>query len=162
MDRRWHYRRHHYRLLKKMKAPLEAFETILNWVAKAAAADYQFAKPVPQRKKLLESLFHKLGMNYLKPKEKEMKFPYCGQKVDMVFHDAKAAIASLLTCPCLAQDENMLFHEDDPFAKPPARITELSDINSGRCYLESHKALIKEPYEILLMIPMSWDRTELE
>jgi hypothetical protein len=101
-------------------------------------------------------------MNDLKPKEKEMKFPYCGQKVDMVFHDAKAAIASLLTYPRLAKDENMLFHKDDPFVKPPARIKELSDINSGRCNLESHKALIKEPYEILLMIPMSWDRTELE
>ena len=149
-------------ILKKMKAPLEAFETILNWAAKASAVDYRFAKPVPQRKKLLESLFQKLGMNDLLPKEKEMKFPYCGQKVNMVFHDARAVIASLLTCPRLAKDENMLFHQDDPFAKPPARIKELSDINSGRCYLESHKALIKEPYEVLLMIPMSWDRTELE
>jgi hypothetical protein len=149
-------------ILKKMKAPLEAFEIILNWAVKAAAADYRFAKPVPQRKKLPDSLFQKLGMNDLQPKEKEMKFPYCGQKVDMVFHDAKAAIASLLTCPFLAKVDNMLFHQDNPFAKPPARIKELSDINIGRCYLESHKALIKEPYEVLLMIPMSWDRTELE
>ena len=71
-------------------------------------------------------------------------------------------IASRLTCPHLAKDKNMLFHEDDPFAKPLTRIKELSDINSGCCYLESHKALIKKPHEILLQIPMSWDRTELE
>jgi hypothetical protein len=49
----------------------------------------------------------------------------------MVFHDAKAVIAPLLTCPHLAKDETMLFHEDDPFDKPPACIKELSDINSA-------------------------------
>ena len=72
-------------ILKKTKAPLEAFETILNWAAKAAAADYRFVKPVPQRKKLLVSIFQNLGMNDFKPKEKEMKLPYCGQKVNTVF-----------------------------------------------------------------------------
>jgi hypothetical protein len=64
-------------ILKKTKAPLKAFETILNWAAKAAAVNYQFVKPVPLHKKLLVSIFQKLGMNDLKPKEKEMKFPYC-------------------------------------------------------------------------------------
>ena len=54
-------------------------------------------KPAPQRKKFLLSLFQKLGMNDIKPKEKDMKLPYCAQKVKMVFHDAKAVIASLLT-----------------------------------------------------------------
>ena len=48
-------------ILKKMKAPLEAFETILIWAAKAAAADYRFAKPVPSARNFSCLYFTSLG-----------------------------------------------------------------------------------------------------
>jgi hypothetical protein len=61
---------------------------------------YCFCQPSPDpHTKQFSFLDFMLGLDGFKPKEKNVIFPYFGQEVNMVIHDAGAMIASLLTCP---------------------------------------------------------------
>ena len=50
---------------------------------------------------------------------------------------------SLLSRPLLNHDENFMFHEHkDPFVVP-SRSGDIGDINAGRCFRKTYKALVK-------------------
>jgi hypothetical protein len=79
----------------------------------------------------------------------------------MVYFDAREVFASQLSCPILNQDESFLFHEQkDPFAEPPTS-ENVGDINTGRCYHDTYKALIKKKgLDMLLPSILAMDKTQ--
>ena len=70
-------------------------------------------------------------MNGLIPKEKPLYLPYSKRMVSMIYFDATQVFASLLSCPFLNCNENLLLHEHrDPFVVP-SRSGDIGNINSG-------------------------------
>ncbi len=97
-------------LLKDMKVPLKAFSFILNWAAKSNERVHLFKVGCqPSLKKVIKNLYQRYNMNGLISKEKQLYLPYCKRTVLMVYFDASAVFALLLSCPTLNQDE---YHHD--------------------------------------------------
>jgi hypothetical protein len=152
-------------LLKDLKAPLSAFQYILNWAAKANANGHTFQVGCqPSREKVTKMLFNRYNMNGLVPKEKKLYLPYSKRIVTMVYFDARQVFASLLSCRSLNKDECFMFHEQgDPFAVPDARTSVIGDINSGRCYRETYKKLVKNPQsDMILPCVLAMDKTHID
>jgi hypothetical protein len=102
-------------------------------------------------------------MNGLIPKEKQLYLPYSKRIVSMVYFDASAVFASLLSCPTLNQDEYFLFHDQkDPFAQP-SKSADVGDINTGRCYRKTYDALVKKVgVDIILPTILAMDKTHID
>jgi hypothetical protein len=103
-------------------------------------------------------------MNGLVPKEQKLYLPYSKRIVTMVYFDARQVFASLLSCRSLNKDERFMFHEQgDPFAEPDARTSVIGDINSGRCYRETYKKLVKNPNsDMILPCVLAMDKTHID
>ena len=152
-------------LLKDLKAPLSAFKHILNWAAKANENGHQFQTSCqPSRETVTKMLFSRYNMHGLVPKEKKLYLPYSKRIVTMVYFDARQVFASLLSCRSLNKDECFMFHEQgDPFAVPDARTSVIGDINSGRCYRETYKKLVKNPQsDMILPCVLAMDKTHID
>jgi hypothetical protein len=153
-------------LLKDLKAPLSAFQYILNWAANANENGHVFQVGCqPSREKVTKKmLFNRYNMNGLVPKEQKLYLPYSKRIVTMVYFDARQVFASLLSCRSLNKDERFMFHEQgDPFAEPDARTSVIGDINSGRCYRETYKKLVKNPNsDMILPCVLAMDKTHID
>jgi Plavaka transposase len=151
--------------LKKLKAPLICFQEVLAWASRAHSMGYQFSGVTqPTRKTLLEKLCRKNCMTGLQPQEKKLRLPQSKQVVKMIYYDAKAVFSSLLSCPILNQDENYLFHEENPFSCPPDTTGgTVGDINTSRGYIKTHASIIKNNNEdVLLPCIFALDKTQCD
>ena len=152
-------------LLRELKAPLKAFSRILNWAAKSNASGHLFKVGCqPSREKVVKNLFTRYNMNGLIPKEKQLYLPYSNRTVSVVYFDASEVFASLLSCPTLNKDANFLFDDQkDPFAAPSSRSSHVGDINTGRCYRKTHRALVKKKgVDIILPSILAMDKTHID
>jgi len=150
-------------LLVKKRAPLHLFDDIFKWHTKNLSAK----RAIP-RKEMMERLNERYNTEGQKPYLlKNMTLPFSQAIVNVVCHDAKQSVVSLLTDPNI-KPEDYLFHNDDPLAPPPESPTIVGDINTSRCYRETWKELIQpEPtiidakgvtrHKVLLMTPMYMD-----
>jgi len=151
-------------LLKDLKVPLKAFSLNLNWAAKSYERGHLFKVGCqPSREKVIKNLHQRYNMNGLIPKEKQLYLPYSKRTVSMVYFDASAVFASLLSCPTLNQDEYFLFHDQkDPFAQP-SKSADVGDINTGRCYRKTYDALVKKVgVDIILPTILAMDKTHID
>ena len=90
---------------------------------------------------------------------KNLLLPHSKSMVDLVVHDFKEQIQSLLTDPRIS-DTDYLFLNDDPFSPPPDQFTTVGNINTGLAYCETYKDLIVDPTkEVLLPILFYLDGT---
>ena len=152
-------------LLKELKAPLSAFQYILNWAAKANENGHVFqVNCQPSRETVTKMLFNRYNMNGLVPKEQKLYLPYSKRIVTMVYFDARQVFASLLSCQSLNKDECFMFHEQGgPFAVPDSRTSVIGDINSGRCYRDTYKKLVKNPQsDMILPCVLAMDKTHID
>jgi hypothetical protein len=152
-------------LLRDLKAPLKAFTLVLNWAAKSNASGHVFKEGCqPSREKVMRNLYERYNMNGLIPKEKQLYLPYSQRTVSVVYFDASEVFASLLSCPTLNQDENFLFDSaKDPFVAPSGKASHVGDINTGRGYRKTYKALVKDiGVDILLPCIMAMDKTHID
>jgi hypothetical protein len=152
-------------LLKDLKAPLSAFQHILKWAAKANDNGHIFQGSCqPSRETVTSMLFDRYNMNGLVPKEQKLYLPYSKRIVTMVYFDARQVFSSLLSCRSLNKDEHYMFHDQgDPFAAPDPRTSVIGDINSGRCYRETYKKLVKNPQsDMLLPRVLAMDKTHID
>ena len=141
-------------LLKELNAPLKDFSSILKWAGKANEAGHIFCPQCqPSRTRVIHNLYCRYNMKGLIPKEKEFFLPYSRRIVTMVCFDAREVFASLLSCPMLNRNENYLFDspEKNPFI-PLTKSPIIGDINTGRFYQKTYKALVKNP-EIDMILP---------
>ena len=94
-----------------------------------------------------------------------MYLSYSKHIVTMVYFDARQVFASLLSCRSLHKDKRFTFHEQsrDPFAVPDARTSVIGDINSGRCYRETYKKLVKNPQsDMILPCVLAMDKMHID
>ena len=93
-------------LVRDLKAPLKAFNLILNWAAKSNESGHIFhVGRQPTHKKVMKNLYDRYNMHTLIPKEKQLYLPYSQRVVKVVYFDASAVFASLLSCPTINRDE---------------------------------------------------------
>ena len=81
----------------------------------------------------------------------------------MVYFDANAVFAFLLSCPTLNQDEYFLFHvQKDPFAQP-SKSADVGNINTGRCSRKTYNALVKKVgVDIIFPTILAMDKTHID
>jgi Plavaka transposase len=151
-------------VLQVLNAPLIAFNHVLKWAAQANDSGHVFKVDCqPSRKNVVQKLYCRYNMKGLIPKEKLLYLPYTKRTVSMIYFDASQVFASLLSCPFLNRDENFLFHEHkDPFVAP-SRSGDIGDINTGRCYRETYKALVKNRgVDMILPTIFAMDKTQVD
>ena len=152
-------------LVRDLKAPLKAFNLILNWAAKSNESGHIFhVGRQPTHKKVMKNLYDRYNMHTLIPKEKQLYLPYSQRVVKVVYFDASAVFASLLSCPTINRDESFLFHDArDPFVAPDEDNPNIGDINTGHCYVETYKALVKrKDVDIILPSVLAMDKTHCD
>lgn len=150
-------------ILKRLKAPLKAFSEIMKWSKESAEMKFRHGSAKTDRPSFMQSIIDRLKTKSLLPKQKEFILPTSKEKVQIVYHDAAAMIASVLSDIEIVNDETLLFHNDDPFEPPPKFISTLGDINSGRCYQKSYEAVVKDPTrEALLLYPLQMDKITID
>jgi hypothetical protein len=82
-------------LLKKLKAPLKAFSSILQWAGKANEQGCIFRPQCqPSRTRVIHNLYCRYNMKGLIPKEKEFFLPYSRRIVTMFYFNAREVFAS--------------------------------------------------------------------
>ena len=79
-----------------------------------------------------------------------MTLPRSGARVNVIYHDAKAAVVSLLTDPWFA-DDDWLHFGDNPLQPPPKDLDYLADINTGLAYTKTYEKLITKPGKQMLV-----------
>ena len=133
-------------LLAKARAPLNLYDNIYKWHTNNLDA----VKVVPH-KALLLNMKKRYHLNESAPRLlKSITLPHSRACVDLVVHDFKWQVQSLLTDPRIRQCD-YLFHDNDPFAAPPEHLSYISDVNSGLAYRETYKKLITDPTKQVLL-----------
>jgi len=146
------------RLLRQTKASLATYDLMMQWHF-WASGKIRHDQPVSthpdyvSREKLFKLLRRRYNYDHKKwTMVREIILPYSRARARIVLNDAQAAMQSLLTDPRI-RDEDYLFFDDNPFAPPPDNLDYIGDLNTGRSYIETYKALIRDPSkEILLPI----------
>ena len=77
--------------------------------------------------------------------------PGTGARVDVIWHDFRQQLVSILTNPRLT-DQDFLHINQDPFA-PPEDGNYIGDINTGLSYNQTYHKLIKDP-ERQMLVPI--------
>jgi len=98
------------------------------------------------------SLMNRLAIRYgFKNKAKDqlynvnpMTLPGTGAKVNLVWHDMRQMVVSLLTDPRITDDMKLHF-DDNPLVPPPNEVRKIGDINTGAAYRESYKKYCHNP-----------------
>lgn len=148
-------------ILKRKKAPLNAFAEVLEWHLKESNEIKQHetlkdTEKYHHRNTLLKKLIPRYNLQGLMPKLKKLKLPSSKVVAQIPYRSAKDCIVSLLTDPRF-QDEDYLFWGDDPLGKPPEVVTHLKDLNTGDAFLKSHEKMITKPNQVLVAVPMYID-----
>ena len=160
-------------LLHRKKATLDTYEEVMEWHLRSSGmlqpamnlGDYVHYH---SRKKIIKKLQIRYNgpANYDKPKipkplfhTKHTVLPVSKAKVELIYHDARDCIVSLLTDPRFTDDDWQHF-DDDPQAPPPDDLEYYGDTITSEAYLATHKALITDPTkQMLIMVQLYIDAT---
>ena len=132
--------------LSDRRVPWNLYDDIMEWHDKHSGD----TSAVVSQYVIMNRLAERYNSKISAPKVvKDVILPCSKAKVNLVMHDAKAQIVSMLTDPRI-KDDDWLFHNDDPFCPPPKDFKILGDINTGRAYRETYKKLVKDPTKDVL------------
>jgi hypothetical protein len=140
-------------LLNHANAPLYLYSKILNWVTSSLSAGTNFRSQQFSGKKALsrEGLLEVLNECYGSQKKcfptlKAVTLPKSHVKFNVIYFNFLEQMFSLLSGTTLIKAENLLFHNDDPFAPPPNQNPkELHDINDGSVYRPAYQKFVHVP-----------------
>ena len=135
-------------LLRRKGATLDTYDETMRW--HLAESGNNNPDAFISRQRLLKMLGkrYNVGANYLQ--ERTVVLPSTGAKVNLIYHDARENVVSLLTDPRFG-DDDFLHFDNDPLAPPPKDLDYVADINTGASYLETYKKLIKNPKKQMLV-----------
>ena len=144
--------------LKLKKAPLNAYSSLIEWHfwQSGKLSEYEKLGECPLyivRETLLKWLNKCYNMEMKKPYTKLVKLPVSGQTMRLTLHDTAAVIQGLLTDPRL-KDADYLFYDNDPLAPPPKSHTTLGDLNTGKAFQHTYKALKIDPSKGEQLMPL--------
>ena len=149
------------RILIKKRAPLDTYQAVMAWHLQEIGL-LAWDEPVGQsphfisREILMPRLRKRYHMDHQYAKPITITLPHSKSKVVVWKKLARENVLSLLTDPRWT-DNDWLYFEDDPFAKPPENHPFVGDLNTGEAYEVTHKKLITKPNQILVGIPLYID-----
>ena len=159
-------------ILLKKKASLDTYNSVMEWHLRATGKlkTHQMLKDgrhvYISRKKLMAKLAKRYGMDYKNlVQTRELILPCSKTRVDIVYHEARDCVVSLLTDPRFRPEDYLFFGRDpdgegdpDPFAPPPDKFSNIKDINTGLTYTKMHTKYIQDPTkQILVPTPLYED-----
>ena len=137
-------------VLARKKAPLDAYDEVMAWHKKEMGQDEGFES----RHTVIKFLARRHNWPKELVKQSRILLPSSQVKVNIIHHEFEDMVASILTDPRFG-DEDFLHFGNDPLAGPPDDLDHIADINTGRCYIETHKKLITKPGRQML-VPIVW------
>ena len=115
------------RILKRKRVPLCLFDEIMNWANQSVKyKGYQFENPPFTRNSIINTLFTRYDLHGLKPQKRTIQLPSSNREVEVVIHDVRQAIYSILCDPFLNQDHKYYFKD---FETPILPINRNNSIN---------------------------------
>ena len=117
------------------------------------------------RNSILEKAFRSNHLTGLKPKVIPLNVEGVPQRINIVVHDFKQCMYSLLMDKNLMKPENLLLSEnhDLSFTNHPEKQKVLDDIDTGKCYQMAYEEYIKdETKELLCPIIFFIDKTHTD
>ena len=148
-------------VLQRKKTPLNAYPELLEWHLRETGEiqpneTLQHTKDYTHRGPLLEELSKRYNLGTIKPKIKKVTLPSSKAVVSIPHRNAADCIVSLLTDPRIEEDD-YLFWGGCPWAAPPEKVKKVSDLNTGRACLKTHKKVITKKNQVLVLVPMHMD-----
>jgi hypothetical protein len=148
-------------VLIRKKATLDTYEQVMRWHLEETGDLGRYeplgrCKHFISREKLMQKLRKRYNMDKKYATPHVTLLPHTNTKVTIWKKLARDNVVSLLTDPRW-KDEDWLYFDDDPFAKPPTNLDYVEDLNTGEAYLETYKKLITKPNQILVAIPLYID-----
>ena len=155
------------KLLKTAGCPIYLFNQIKEWAHESAVGGVgvegvQWKERSAKRAAVLADIRKRFNMEETAPSQLEVTLPGSGERVTITLHDFKQQVYSLLSDPVAMRDENLLFHNDDPFA-PPTSCDTLKDVNDGSVYHDAYKVHCKVGDRDVLACPIFFiDKTHVD
>ena len=114
--------------LRKTKASLDTYESVMDWHLREtrklqnwqSLADSEDCISREKMFKRLKKRYNINDQNFLQVKPHIL--PHSHNKINIALNDAQFVLQSLLTDPCIL-DEDYMFFNNDPFAPPPEEVT---------------------------------------
>ena len=135
-------------LLRKKGATLDTYDDVMKWHLEESGNDNPQA--FISRHILLKKLAKRYNVSSDYLKERTIVLPSTGSKANIIYHDARENVVSLLTDPRFCDDDYLHF-DHDPMAPPPTDLDYIADLNTGESYLETYKKLITKPGKQMLV-----------
>ena len=136
-------------LLKKKKAPLDTYDAVQQWHERHSPPCNRLEKP-KSRPQIIKMLQERYNFPQKLAEVQSVLLPHSQARVNVICHDAEAAVVSLLTDPRFSDDDFLHFN-DDPLAPPPSDLDYIDDINTGMCYTTTYHDLITDPKKEMLV-----------
>jgi hypothetical protein len=154
-------------LLKTCNTPLYMFDKIMGWANKSRwVHNYDFLPTqIAARDKFVGSLKNQFDYNCLEPTTCEILLPGSNSKGNLVLHDFKDCLYSLLSDPQLMDENNLLINPDDIFGSPlnKSKHNTISDVNTGDVWRMAHKQYVQsDQSELLCPIIFFIDKTHTD
>jgi hypothetical protein len=122
-------------LLRRKGASLDTYDAVMKWHLETSG------NRNPQAFISRHTIMKMLGERYNIPrtylKERTIVLPSSGAKVNLIYHDARDIVVSLLTDPRFSDDDFLHFN-NDPLAPPPDDLDYIADLNMGLAYRETY------------------------
>ena len=146
-------------LMRDIGAPLKTYGKIRSLFKDAITDRVALTTTFRHRHTAIKHFSQRFGMNGLYPTILTQTSPINNRYYPVPVHNAQAMIESLLYSS-LAQDEsNLLFpNPDNPLDPPPAEVTVIADIDTGRSYRTAYKTLCHRPNHVLCGIIVYIDK----
>jgi len=126
-------------LLEKFEAPLYAHAELSNLIQLAALSGCDLTQPSSSRKSMINQASSRLGLDGLKPTQKNVDLAGGGSAQVSVF-DFRNQVVDLLTDPRLVDD--LLINWENPSEPPPFDKTKISKVLMGDWYSRTHSDTI--------------------
>jgi hypothetical protein len=142
-------------ILQSHQAPvaplyIEINKWVRNWQY-TTAFDYN---PKP-KSSLISSLESRFDYSHMHPKTIQVTLPKSSEKVPLTIHSFEDVMYSLLRDEYLMQDDNLLFHNNNPFAPPPTQTPEVYyDINDGENYRNAYNLYCSKQQDEAVLCPI--------
>jgi len=149
-----------HKLIKK-RATLDTYNDVMQWHLEESKklgrnAPLGKSKYYVSRDKLMQKLRKRYDMQKKYATPRTIVLPHTNSKVVIWKKLARDNVIALLTDPRW-KDEDWLYFDENPFARPPEKGPIAEDLNTGQAYQKTYNELITKPNQILVAIPLYID-----
>ena len=152
-------------LLREASAPHNLLDKIWKWARSSVLRGVNFQTSF-SREQVVKKLKKRCGETGCgDPIFEKVNLPASGLSASIVKFDFLGQMHSLLSDPDNMRDNNLIFHQNNPFAPPPLLHDNcaLQDTNDGSVYKEAHRLHVKVPFrDVTCLIVLFLDKTHVD